>query len=208
MKIFKLKKIEDNKKGFTLLFAILVSIMVLAVGASIINISLKQVILSSSGRESQFAFYAANTGLECALFWDLNGVIVEDDGTAKYVFPPPGNGNLLRDDVQTFDCSRTNIATGDSGYVQDYTTDWVVTNNQQTSQTIFKIAISNEALDVDDSGLTIERVMYCAEVTVLKEIIDDNGSISTTITSRGLNTCDPDNDSRAVERGLVLQYRS
>ncbi|MEY2702091.1 MAG: hypothetical protein RLY43_724 [Bacteroidota bacterium] len=208
MKLFNFKKIQNDKKGFTLLFAILVSVMVLAVGASIINISLKQVILSSAGRESQFAFYAANTGLECALFWDLNGVIVEEDGTPRYVFPPPDSGNLRRTDTDNFDCSRTNIATGDSAYNQSYTKDnchntasnecWDKTN---PNKTVFRIAVSNNLIETDN-------ILYCAEVTVEKEVVDENGSIVTTITSQGLNTCDPENDPRAVQRGLVLQYRS
>ena len=57
-------------RGFTLLIAVLVGSVLLALGYSIFNIALKDVILSSSGRESQFAFYAADSGVECALYWD------------------------------------------------------------------------------------------------------------------------------------------
>lgn len=200
MKIFNFKEIKENKRGFTLLFAILVSVMVLAVGASIINISLKQVILSGSGRESQFAFYAANTGMECALYWDLNGTILDDDGQAEYVFPPPGS-NSLRSDTDNFTCSGTNIVVGDQ--TNSFTRPWEITttNNNQKVTTVFYIEISNTVPEVDNT-------QYCAEVTVEKEYIDDAGSISTTITSQGLNTCDPENDPRAVQRGLELQYRS
>lgn len=204
LKSFDFKKIK-NDKGFTLLFAVLVSIMVLAVGTSIINISLKQVILSSSGRESQFAFYAANTGMECALYWDLNGVAVDDNGNAKYFFPPPGQqGRTDRDEL---DCAGTNLYTGETRQdygVQDYTRgSWSSdsSDEQGPSITKFNIAISN--------GVTgANNILYCAKVTVEKYKVDDNGSIETTITSQGLNTCDPDNDTRAVQRGLVLKYRS
>lgn len=58
------------RRGFTLLLAVLVSGILLALGFAIFNIVSKEVILSSSGRESQFAFYAADTGVECALYWD------------------------------------------------------------------------------------------------------------------------------------------
>lgn len=64
---------RKDERGLTILFAVLVSILVLAVGTSIINLSLKQVLLSGSARESQFAFYASNTGVECALYWDIQG---------------------------------------------------------------------------------------------------------------------------------------
>jgi hypothetical protein len=44
---------------------------VLALGSSIFGIAKKQVTLSSIGRDSQFAFYAADNGAECALYWDI-----------------------------------------------------------------------------------------------------------------------------------------
>ncbi len=59
------------QRGFTLLLAALVASIVLALGSSIFLIARKQVTLSSLGRDSQFAFYAADTGAECALYWDI-----------------------------------------------------------------------------------------------------------------------------------------
>lgn len=59
------------KRGFTLFYAVLVASLLLAVGLAIFNITFKGLILSSDARESQNSFYGADTGLECALFWDL-----------------------------------------------------------------------------------------------------------------------------------------
>jgi hypothetical protein len=64
-------RLKTGPRGFTLLLAALVSSVVLALGISIFEIALKQVTLSSMGRDSQFAFYAADTGAECALYWDV-----------------------------------------------------------------------------------------------------------------------------------------
>lgn len=58
-------------QGFTLLLAALIASIVLALGTSIFGIVQKELILSSIGRDSQFAFYAADTGAECALYWDV-----------------------------------------------------------------------------------------------------------------------------------------
>lgn len=60
-----------GERGFTLLLAALVASIVLALGAAIYSIAQKQVLLSSLGRDSQFAFYAADTAAECALYWDF-----------------------------------------------------------------------------------------------------------------------------------------
>lgn len=184
----------QKKKGFTLLFAILVSVLVLAVGTSIITIALKQVILSGAGRESQFAFYAANTGIECALYWDLQGSQLVD-GVINYIFPPPGEQRLS--DLSDVRCAGGNITDGIGFTGQDFTGPWNIT---QSGVTTFTMAVTNQ-INSETSNL-----QYCTEVTVEKEEISDE--IITTITSQGLNTCDPDNDARAVQRGLVLQYSS
>ncbi len=60
-----------TKRGFTVLLAALVVSIVLALGAAIFQLAQKQLILSSIGRDSQFAFYAADTAAECALYWDF-----------------------------------------------------------------------------------------------------------------------------------------
>lgn len=53
------------------MFSALVASLVLTLGISIFSVAKKQVILSSLGRSSQYAFYAADTGAECALYWDV-----------------------------------------------------------------------------------------------------------------------------------------
>jgi Tfp pilus assembly protein PilX len=56
-----------SNKGYTLLFAVIVSVLVLSISTFILSVSRKQLILSSSARDSVYAFYAADSGLECAL---------------------------------------------------------------------------------------------------------------------------------------------
>ncbi len=62
-----------KQKGFTILFAVLVSSIILALGLGIVAITMKEVRLSGTGRDSQLAFYAADSGAECAFYWDLKG---------------------------------------------------------------------------------------------------------------------------------------
>ena len=59
-----------TERAFTLLLAVLISSILVALGSAIFDLVSKQILLSSAGRESQFAFYAADTGIECALYWD------------------------------------------------------------------------------------------------------------------------------------------
>lgn len=70
---------KENKKGFVLLYAVLVTTVVLAVGLVMSNIITKQITLSFIGRDSQVAFYAADAGIECFKFW-ANQRIFSVDG--------------------------------------------------------------------------------------------------------------------------------
>lgn len=61
----------ERERGFTILLSALVASLVLALGISVFSIAQKQLILSSIGRTSQLAFYAADTAAECGLYWDM-----------------------------------------------------------------------------------------------------------------------------------------
>ncbi|OHA20772.1 MAG: hypothetical protein A2849_02490 [Candidatus Taylorbacteria bacterium RIFCSPHIGHO2_01_FULL_51_15] len=60
----------SSQRGFTLLFAVLIGSLLFSVGIAIAHLSLKEIVLSSAGKESEKAFFAADTGTECALYWD------------------------------------------------------------------------------------------------------------------------------------------
>lgn len=190
----KLKKNKKNE-GFVLLFSVLVASLVLSVGMSIISIALKQVILSGSGRESQYAFYMANTGAECATYWDLAGnTIIDANGNNGPVFAA-GSGvpattdpnvkclNMTITDLQPTTCS-PNITIPD----------WCAFSSGSVYNTRFRISYEPTALS-----------QRCAEVTVSKTV-DGSGVVTATkITSRGYNTCDESNPRR-IERALEFNY--
>ncbi|MEK7134342.1 MAG: pilus assembly PilX N-terminal domain-containing protein [Patescibacteria group bacterium] len=61
----------SRDRGFVLPLAVLLAGILLSIGLAIFSITLKELTLSSSGRESQIAFFAADAGTECALYWDV-----------------------------------------------------------------------------------------------------------------------------------------
>ncbi len=82
-----------RNRGFILPFAILLSGVILSIGLAVFNLIIKEVILASSGRESQFAFYAADTGGECALFWDAKQrIFPTSSGSTVYGGPATCGG--------------------------------------------------------------------------------------------------------------------
>ncbi len=187
MKKLFLQKNLSQQKGFTLLFAVLVSTLVVSIGASIISIALRQTILSGTSRESQYAFYAANTVLECAFYWDL---------TNSGVFPVPGD-NFDVADTSTITCAGGNIITG-VGFDDHPETprEWEQTSSSGENETTFFIEIKDQTT----------AATRCAQATVTKTD-DGSGAITTRIEAKGYNTCDFTNP-RTVERGLVQEYQS
>lgn len=58
------------QQGFTLLIAVIFMSVMLAFGLALAALAYKQQVLASSAIESQYAFYAADAALECALYAD------------------------------------------------------------------------------------------------------------------------------------------
>ncbi len=81
MKIFKIKNKKGSapyeakgfRSGFILLFAVTLSAIILSITLGVANITYKEVSFSTSARDSNDAFFAADTGAECALFYDKLG---------------------------------------------------------------------------------------------------------------------------------------
>jgi hypothetical protein len=67
-------KKNHYQKGFTLLIAIVTTGMLLLVSFVVANIALKQLVIAYTGEESQNAFYAADSGIECATYNDIKKV--------------------------------------------------------------------------------------------------------------------------------------
>lgn len=223
------------RAGFVLLYAVMTSTIILAVGVSIISIALKQLSISTLGRESQYAFYAANTGAECALYWDFHGVLKDVAGTTDgaayerlavfenpFLSPNPIDGaqREVAADIDKAEvvCARTPLMAnidpaGNSSNPDGINDSWQELDCaggpdvcQQTSFTIF--------LGRNPDG-SIDREGACARVTVEKVKGSSSGGVfspsssganmETTVDSRGYNYCSGDN-TRRVERGLRFTY--
>lgn len=71
LKLRERSKTLSEAKGFVALFTVLIAAVVLAMAVGIANISLKQIVLSGSATDANKSFYAADSGVECALLNDL-----------------------------------------------------------------------------------------------------------------------------------------
>lgn len=70
-----------KQKGFALLYTVVIISLILTIAISISNTTYKQGILSSLAKDSQIAFYQADAGVECGLYYDI--VLLEFDAGAR-----------------------------------------------------------------------------------------------------------------------------
>jgi len=168
---------EGSSKGFVMLFAVLVSSILLAIGLGIFSVTFKELLLSSSDRESQVAFYAADSGSECALYWDI-----VYPGYTRSIF-----GRVEAGPVITPAISGSGVASCAGVDINDV---WQTTAGVAPIITTFDVAFENGA---------------CAKVTVTKDYDSVAGESTTVIDSRGFNTCD-EGSARRAERGLRVSY--
>ena len=148
-----------KNRGMTLFIAVTIMGILLFISFAVVNIALKSTIFASSGRDSQFAFYAADAGLECAIYWD-----------SKFnAFATSTSGDPLN-----FRCAGSpdinsgQVISGTSTY------SFIGGGGDAKPTSIFGFVM--------DQGLN--PVPYCTIVTVTK-----NTDETTHIYSRGYNTC-------------------
>lgn len=170
---------KNKSGGFTLLFAVLTASVLLSLALAIFNQIYKSLLLSSAGKESLAAFYAADSGIECAFYWDLKHEPLNN-------FPN-----------SVFATSSYSVDYSDSNFIscneQKFNKTWTVTTNSFSAKTVFNLSFSDGIFPTEG----------CSEVTVNK--IASGNNIFTTIESRGYNICDS-TSPRKVERAIQVTY--
>ena len=161
-----IKQIFKSSKGMTLFIAISIMSILLFISFAVVNITIKASLFSSSGRDSQFAFSAADAGLECALHWDSKFE------PSKFATSTPG----------VIVCAGQSISTGSQS---------VPTNPAQSSLIGGGGNGSPTSIFYFNLNQGSNPLPFCAIVSVTK-----NSNGTTYIKSRGYNTCDIGNPRR------------
>ncbi len=65
---------KNENRGIALLFSIMLSAIFLSIVVGVLDIATKELTFSSSGRDTNNAFFAADSGIECALYNDKSSI--------------------------------------------------------------------------------------------------------------------------------------
>ncbi len=179
------RKFLENR-GYALLFAVLVSAVVLGVGVSILNISRKEILLTSGAQQSKYALYAADAGYECVLYQDYHKNAFTSTSTTGYTFP-------------LSECGATYTGTTPNSFAPTVT-------ESNPSGNVYQFVFS----------IPVSQVGSCAAVTLTKTYDTSPSTditVSTQVLSDGFNVgweaspgdCNTPNQTK-VERALLATY--
>jgi len=73
------------QSGFALLMTLVVVSVVISVGLTLIELTIKQLRLSTGAKDSEIAFHAANAGVECIRYWRLASSTEFENGVGNTV---------------------------------------------------------------------------------------------------------------------------
>ncbi len=65
-----------DSSGFVILYVVILSSIILSMALGVSNIALKEIKFSTSAKNTNDAFFAADTGAECALYYDKSSTSV------------------------------------------------------------------------------------------------------------------------------------
>ncbi|HNW71551.1 MAG TPA: pilus assembly PilX N-terminal domain-containing protein [Candidatus Paceibacterota bacterium] len=114
MSFFKKNK---QSKGIALVFAIIISVILFSIAAGVLNISMRELNFSTSAKDSDNSFYAADSGIECVLFNDKIGSVSFSESS-------PG----------VIDCFGETIVVNGSYPVFDFTVNYLGPNNKSCAK--------------------------------------------------------------------------
>lgn len=178
----KNKKYGNIHGGFTMLYAILLTVVVLSIGLSLLEVLIQQVSLAGTAQESFLSFSAADSGMECALYADKIDIFRQGGTLALPVT-----------------CSNAPVSCNGFSITASKDMPPFIPNPLNMAESIWTCNFQATL----PAGT-------CAQVSVHKIIDNITGALSTTtIESRGYNTvCPPALSLKPwrLERGLQTIY--
>ncbi|MCA9356707.1 pilus assembly PilX N-terminal domain-containing protein [Candidatus Nomurabacteria bacterium] len=190
---------NKTESGFALLMTMIVVGAVISIGLSMLDLTLRQVRLSTNAKESEIAFHAANAGLECAQFWRRASSTEMESGSNI----SPKCFNVSAGSVGP---TIPSSFTGDGNAVlYDYQFEWGPSGSTRCTKA--RTLIINS--DVTGGGATVSNMKTAALFPAYPNTDKDclPGSICTIISVQGYNKpCSTINTSYGVvQREVLLQ---
>jgi hypothetical protein len=179
------------KRGFTLLIAILVSAVLLSVALAIFDLTTRQLELSTTAQNSQMALFAADSGIECANYWDLHPA----DGISEFPFASTNAGPTFP--YNTIYCGVSSISMPGSGNFYSFEQDDGA--NPTIATTTFSFSMNN------GTYVEVSVTKYCYSGSNDGTCQNSSGT-GVVVNSYGYNSGPNLADPSRIERALRETY--
>lgn len=181
------KQVQFHERGFALLLTLVVASVIMAIGLFLLNITMKQYILSVIARESERALHVANSGMECFLY--LNHTAQRDSWLAGVAGTPSCGG-----------VSPLGVPT--SSVINAQTKRFLYTYQMNTNA-----CFETSVYLYSPSGSGVQTQSIATYNEGLTSLSCRGGSTCTTIFSRGYNRpCGSRDSIYTVQRELTIQF--
>lgn len=182
-----------RKEGFALLLAIIVASVVLAIGVSILDISVNQINLSATARESEFAFQTAHAGMDCIWYWRFEEADI-------YTTLGGTKSSINCFGINSIDSSKTTLLSNSNGHINSYkyTLEWgTPARCNDLEMVVFNASDGDLVRTFSNKGVGENGVKRCEE-----------GNVCTVLFSQGYNrACDELTSSIfSIQRELVVEF--
>jgi hypothetical protein len=191
---FRSSGVQKNR-GMAILFAVLTAAILSAIAVSAFNIAMNELKLSTTAEESTIAFYAADSAVECIMFWD-----VTQNAFAKSV------GDLPELQITCNKLTRAVNRSAPPFTIPVWSTELTDT---VSAPKIYGSPVSDPAAQIRFDFPTMNNA--CAFIILSKWHVEPsppitiNSAIRTNLQAYGRNSCDTSN-ARRLERGIELNY--
>jgi len=210
---------EDNKhtqSGFALLVSLIVVSVVVSIGLVLLDVTTKQLRLSSNSTDSELAFHAANAGMECARYIRREArAAIEGDEFATPLVNPGGSisgiGSCFGTSVVATVGSVVvdNLNDGDA-FLYQYEFEWG-TESDRCSEVDMVVAAADifNTPTIPGNGVTITNTNMRAAIPGYprgQDLVCPPGSFCTAISVKGYNrSCASKDSFGTVQREVLLE---
>ncbi|MFT5832135.1 MAG: hypothetical protein ACI9SY_000518 [Candidatus Paceibacteria bacterium] len=198
---------QKQQSGFALLVSLIVVGAVLSIGVVILDLSIKQVRLAATTKDSEIAFHAANAGMECARFWrrDQNTEMTAGIQTDLIrCFSATAEDVNASGDVsggQVSDNGTAAFSGNGDAYVYDYEFTW---NDGQSCSTISSVVVVS---DVGTVGVTVTNIRDLIPGYPDSTLVCGGSSRCTAVSVQGYNRpCAQKNSFGTIQREVLLEF--
>ena len=187
---------RKNNQGFALLMTLIVVSVIISIGLVVLDLSLKQLRLSTNAKESEAAFHAANGGLECARY--IRGAASSTMESGGTINPVCFSATVRNNTTQQI---TTNVSGVGNVYFYKYSFSWGIKPHCTIMNTLVMVA------SPFGTGLVMNTPSdYIPEYPNPSKTCAA-GEKCTIISSRGFNRdCSSFTGYGSVEREVLVQF--